>query len=112
MSETQTRDEVSGPSGPKPSSLLPYHDSEYIAPTHDDVRAIAQRFSLSGAAVARLTGVLPRTVRKWMAPPDVANHSPIPYAAWRILLIETGTVQPGALDVARTTKISDIPSTD
>jgi hypothetical protein len=75
---------------PAPASLLPFSDPGFVAPTHADVRALTQRYKLTGAAVAQLTGVLPRTVRKWLAPPNVANHSPIPYAAWRLLLIEVG----------------------
>lgn len=103
MSETRALYGVSGHPGPNPSSLLAFHDPAYESPSSDDVRAITQRFNLTGAGVARLTGVLSRTVRKWMAPPTVANHSPIPYAAWRLLLIETGTVQPGVLEAVRTT---------
>lgn len=110
MSETRSIYGVSGHSGPNPLSLLPFHESGYVAPTNDDVRAITQRFNLTGAAVARLTGVLSRTVRKWLAKPTVANHSPIPYAAWRLLLIETGTVQPGAMEAARTKAMEDTSS--
>lgn len=79
---------------PKPETLLPFHDPAFVAPTHADLRALARRYELTGAAVARITGVLPRTVRKWLASPEVANHSPIPYAAWRLLLIESGLVKP------------------
>jgi hypothetical protein len=78
--------------GPKPASLLPFPDPSFVAPTHLDIRAVTQHYKLTGAAVAQLTGVLPRTVRKWLAPPEVANHAPIPYAAWRLLLIEVGLV--------------------
>jgi DNA-binding transcriptional regulator YiaG len=82
MSETPAEQRVSGLSvGPKAATLL-------------DIRAITQRYELSGAAVARITGVVPRTVRKWLAPPEADNHAPMPYAAWRLLLIETGVVSP------------------
>lgn len=81
--------------GPKPATLLPFHDPGFVGPTHADIRAVTQRYKLTGAAVAQLTGVLPRTVRKWLAPPEVANHAPMPYAAWRLLLIEVGLVTPG-----------------
>jgi hypothetical protein len=43
-------------------------------------------------AIAQVTGVTPRTVRKWLAPPEAENHALVPYAAWRLLLIETGVV--------------------
>lgn len=90
--------EQSGASGssydPKHATLLPFHDPGFVAPTHSDVRALTRRYSLTGATVARITGVLPRTVRKWLASPEVTNHTAIPYAAWRLLLIETGLVKP------------------
>jgi len=82
---------------PRPATLLPFHDPGFVAPTHVDVRAVTRRYKLTGASVARITGVLPRTVRKWHASSDVANHAPIPYAAWRLLLIETGLVAPSGL---------------
>lgn len=95
MSETPAEQRVSGlPPGPKAATLLPYHNPAFVPPTHLDIRAITQRYELSGAAVARITGVVPRTVRKWLAPPEAENHSPMPYAAWRLLLIETGVVSP------------------
>ena len=95
MSETRALYRVSGlAGGPKPAALLPFHDPAFVAPTYTDVRALTQQHNLSGAAVARITGVLPRTVRKWLAPPEVANHTAIPYAAWRLLLLETATVAP------------------
>jgi len=98
MSETQAQYRVSGLSeGPKPASLLPFSDPDFKPPTHIDIRAVTQRFGLTGTDLARLTGVLPRTVRKWLAPPDIANHSPMPYAAWRLLLIESSLARPGPM---------------
>lgn len=83
--------------GPNPATLLPFEDPGFIAPTHVDVRAITQRYMLTGSTVARITGVSPRTVRKWLAPPDAVNCAPMPYAAWRLLLIEAGAVMPRGL---------------
>jgi hypothetical protein len=82
------------PQGPDPATLLPFHDPAFMAPSHNDVRAVTQRYGLTGSALARVTGVTPRTVRKWLAPPEVENHAPMPYAAWRLLLIEAGIVKP------------------
>jgi hypothetical protein len=93
MSETHIEHRVSGlTTGPKAETLLPFYDPAFVAPTHLDVRAVTQRCELTGATVAQITGVTPRTVRKWLAPPEVENHAPMPYAAWRLLLIETGVV--------------------
>ena len=82
------------PQGPDPATLLPFDDPAFVSPSHNDVRAVTQLYRLTGSALARVTGVTPRTVRKWMAPPGVENHAPMPYAAWRLLLIEAGIVKP------------------
>lgn len=82
------------PEGPDPATLLPFDDPAFMAPSHNDVRAVTQRYRLTGSALARVTGVTTRTVRKWLAPPGVENHAPMPYAAWRLLLIEAGIVKP------------------
>jgi hypothetical protein len=48
--------------------------------TPDAFRALLQRGRLTGAAAARLAGVNPRTVRRW-----IGGESEIPYSAWRII---------------------------
>lgn len=80
--------------GPNPATLRLFRDPAFVAPSYCDVRIITPRHELTGSAVARIMGVTPRTVRKWLAPPNAQNHSPIPYAAWRLLLIEMGIVEP------------------
>lgn len=100
MSETGEQYRVSGlPEGPRSVTLLPYHAPGFVTPTDIGMRALTQRHALTGSALARITGVSPRTVRKGHAPPEVEHHSPVPYAAWRLLLIETGTVAPIGLPV-------------
>lgn len=95
MSEPQAEPGDSGlREGLDPLTLLPFDDPDFRSPSYGDVRALTHQYKLTGSNVARLTGVTPRTVRKWMAPPGVQNHAPMPYAAWRLLLIETGLVMP------------------
>ncbi len=95
MSETQSTYWVSGLSiGPRKELLLQFSNPNYEFPTSEDVKALVKQFNLTGGSVATLTGVEPRTVRKWMAPDSAANHSKIPYAAWRLLLLELGLVKP------------------
>lgn len=95
MSETQSMYCVSGLlTGPKKSSLLPISNPNYSSPDREDIKSIVSKFNLTGAAVAGITGVGTRQVRKWMSPEDTSNHTPIPYAAWRLLLIELGVVPP------------------
>ena len=97
---TETRMEYAVPgqhSGPGEHSLLPYDSPLYLPPQWRDVRAVMQQIGLTGSQVANLVGVQPRTVRKWVSPPDTANHNPIPYAAWRLLLIAARLAEPTIL---------------
>jgi hypothetical protein len=95
MTETRTQYLVPGhKDGPSDAALLPYDDPGYCQPSWQEVRAVIQQTGLTGAGVANLVGVGSRTVRKWVSPPDTSNHAPIPYAAWRLLLIAAGLVKP------------------
>lgn len=89
MSETSVPYLVSGlKTGPNKNTLLLFSDAEYAPPTWEDVRyVITDVLNLSGAKVAKLVGVEARTVRKWTSPPSASNHSQMPYAVWRLLLI-------------------------
>lgn len=98
MSESRAIYVVSADSaGPSEASLLPFDDPGYSPPTWEDVRAVVRSFNLTGSQVADLVGVSSRGVRKWMSPPDTANHAPMPYAAWRLLLIAAQLAQPPEL---------------
>lgn len=90
MTETEAHDLTK-------AALLPYGDPEYREPSWLDVRALIQQMGLTGSQVADLVGVGSRSVRKWTSPPETANHAPIPYAAWRLLLIAAGLVPPPKL---------------
>jgi hypothetical protein len=76
----------------RPATLLRFVDQDYSKPSPGDVRALLHLKNLTASMAADLTGVSSRTVRKWTSQTDSPNHAPIPYAAWRILLIETGIV--------------------
>lgn len=98
MSETRQKYCVSDlPEDPNEDSLLPFSDINFKPPIWTDIRRVTHQHSLTGSEVAQLTGVKPRTVRKWLSPPEAENHSPMPYAAWRLLLIELDIVKPGVL---------------
>lgn len=93
MSETRTEYVVSGlTKGPNPRSLLLNTHPDYIEPSWEDVRALVHEVDVTGAVLAAFMDVRPRTVRKWMSPPTAANHAPIPFTAWRLLLIAAGKV--------------------
>lgn len=94
MSETRPPYVVSGrPAGPDNATLQEFDSPEYKQPTWLDVRAVIDRIGLTGSQVAKLVGVQSRAVRKWTSPPETTNHAPIPYAAWRLLLIAAGLVE-------------------
>lgn len=71
------------------SALEPFDSPTYTKPTWQEVRALLRKHNLTGSKVGALTGVNPRAVRKWQAPPDASSHTEIPYSAWRLLLLLT-----------------------
>ncbi len=90
MSETRAKYLVSGRHAGdlRDEIRLPFSDPEYQPPTWEDMRALMLLQGWTGSDVALITGVQGRTVRKWASPPNTSNHTQIPYAAWRLLLLE------------------------
>lgn len=89
----------------RPETMLPYGQG-WESPTPDEVRElivyagqVTGKDKLTGSEVARLTGIKDgRTIRKWTAPREAKNHTPIPYAAWRLLLLYAGLVDLEPID--------------
>ncbi len=75
------------------SALEPFNSPTYTPPTWQEIRALLHKHHLTGSQVGALTGVNPRAVRKWQAPPEASSHTEMPYSAWRLLLILTGEVE-------------------
>lgn len=87
----------------RPSTLLKY-DNGWTQPTPLEVRSLINFLNLSGSKVANLVGIRNnRTVRKWQEVKEIVdsgdhegetnrNKNDIPYAAWRLLLLEAGLV--------------------
>ena len=46
--------------------------------------------NLTGADIAALTGVNPRTARRWVGSQDQKGARPIPWSDWALLLLLTG----------------------
>lgn len=65
---------------------LPITHAEYRHPTSDEVRLVLDDAGLTQASAAALIGVTDRTMRGWLS--QGAEESMIPYAAWRLILIE------------------------
>lgn len=81
------------PTNINPAALLRRADPAYQPPTWEDVRALKEISGETGGALAKRVDVDPRQFRRWTAPPDASNNRPIPYAAWRLLLLELGLAE-------------------
>lgn len=92
MSEERGVYRVNGPQGRlpiRPETRLEYANPKYETPTPDEVRAVLKAGALTGSAAGDLVGVSGRTVRKW-----TGGEQGISYAAWRLLLMYIGVVEP------------------
>lgn len=69
---------------------VPFSDIGYEPPTIEEIRAALSHGGLTGAAAGRVVGVTGRTIRKW-----TGGEREIPYAAWRLLLLEVGLALKG-----------------
>lgn len=76
-----------------------YTSPAFEQPTPDQVDALIKGMGWSQNDVAKLVGVAynPKkgstTVRKWRASTDSPEHRAIPYAAWRLMLLEAGLAE-------------------
>ena len=76
-----------------PEMLLKFSEEGFQPPSADDVRMLKRLSGLSGRQLCEIAGVTdPRTFRRRTAPHDAPNSKQIPYAVWRLLLIELGFV--------------------
>ena len=73
--------------------LLKYDEPGYVPPSYKEVKLLKDMSGMTGGQLANLAGVNQRTFRKWLAPPEAQNSAQIPYAAWRLLLIECGIIE-------------------
>ena len=93
MSEDHALYRVNAKPGNLPAgTLLKYHDPGYQDPTANDVRTLKDISGKTGRELGEIAGVEPRTFRKWTAPETANQKTKIPYAAWRLLLIELDVI--------------------
>ncbi len=64
---------------------LPFADPSYQPPTPSEIRTAMQLSGMTASQGGKVLGVNSRTIRKW-----IGGESPIPYSAWRLLLLELG----------------------
>jgi len=62
----------------------------YETPTPEKLKLFLYENNLTGADIAALTGVNPRTARRWVSPPDQKGSKPIPWSDWALILLLTG----------------------
>jgi hypothetical protein len=102
MTEKTAVYNVPGRAKLRPGTLLRFTDPAYEAPTHEDLRALKEISGKTGGELAALVGLQDaRTFRKWTAPPEANQRAQIPYAAWRLMLIELGMVTNAEQDCVR-----------
>jgi hypothetical protein len=94
MSEERPIYRVSSRTKLRPETLLRFTDPDYQAPDHEDLRTLKDLSGKTGGELAAMAGLQDaRTFRKWTAPPAANQRAQIPYAAWRLLLIELGMIK-------------------
>jgi hypothetical protein len=64
----------------------------YEIPTPEEIKKFMVEHDLTGVDMAALSGVNPRTARRWVAPADQKGAIPIPWAAWALIQILTGKI--------------------
>ena len=62
----------------------------YEVPAPEELKSFMLKNNLTGADIAALTGVNPRTARRWVAPADQKGARPIPWSDWILILVLTG----------------------
>ena len=75
-----------------PDVMEVYASPNYRPPTSNEVRVLLRSKGWTGSHAAQLVGVDSRAVRRWTADEAAKTFHPIPYSAWRLLLLEAGMV--------------------
>ena len=71
----------------RPGTLQPYQSGDFVEPSTDEIRYLLRSQKWTGADAAAIVGVDSRTIRRW-----TGGERGMPYAAWRLLLIEAGLI--------------------
>ena len=71
----------------RPETLARWDTGQFTTPTPDEIRALLSEQGWTGAQAGSIVGVDSRTIRRW-----TGGERGMPYAAWRLLLIEAGLI--------------------
>ncbi|GHU66602.1 hypothetical protein FACS189447_07820 [Spirochaetia bacterium] len=69
----------------------------YDIPTPEQFKEFLKAHNLTGAKAAAYSGVDARTARRWTAPVEQKGARSIPWAAWALIQIFSGEVNPAEL---------------
>ena len=79
----------------RPNTLMSFTHPSYEPPTYEDLRTLRELSGKTHGELAAIVGMDDtRNFMKWTAPTAAKNRAQIPYAVWRLLLIELGIVGP------------------
>lgn len=95
MTEERATYDVTGQTEIRQGCRLPFADPRYQPPTKEEIRTALKLAGFTGATAGDFLGVSGRTIRKW-----TGDERPIPYSAWRLLLIKIGLAESAAQDMA------------
>jgi DNA-binding transcriptional regulator YiaG len=78
----------------------PYSDERYRAPSADEITALIENTGWTQQQFAQVVGVSTSsggssTIRRWKSEEGSESYRAMPYAAWRLALLESGLILPG-----------------
>jgi len=95
---------TSGPLAPsvlkRRACCLPITNSRYRQPNRMEIEAVIEHIGCTQSYFAQFLGVASSsrgssTVRRWLTSAESGEGRGIPYAAWRLSLVESGIVESG-----------------
>ena len=108
MSEAAARYTVNRKSPITPSALKkracskPFSDSRFKPPSAEEINSVIAIGQWTQVDVAYIIGISSSekgsaTLRRWKSDPESPSHRQIPYAAWRLMLIEAEVITQGVM---------------
>lgn len=80
----------------RPNTLLAFSDDGFAPPTPAEIQTTLKSGNLTAEQAGHLLGVTGGAIGEW-----IDGEQEMPYAAWRLLLIHLGLVDPPAVESER-----------